>query len=117
MSKEKWELQYWCDNKSISPIEQWLDALTKEQLKSVAKELKLLELCGNTLKLPHSRSLSKGLFELRERQYGYRIYYTFLRKHIILMMHAGDKKNQERDISIARKRLDVFTLNEERLLQ
>jgi putative addiction module killer protein len=114
VSKEKWELQYWCGNKGISPIEQWLDALAKEQLKSVAKELKLLELCGNMLKLPHSRSLSKGLFELRERQYGFRIYYTFLKNHIILMMHAGDKKSQARDIDIARERLNELTLNKER---
>jgi hypothetical protein len=33
---------------------------------------------------------------------------------IILMMHAGDKKSQNRDIDIARERLDALTLNEER---
>ncbi|VVC76262.1 hypothetical protein AQUSIP_15710 [Aquicella siphonis] len=75
----KWELKYWCDNKGESPIERWFDSLTKEQFKSVAKELKLLELCGNMLKLPHSRGLKKGLFELRERKYEFRVYYTFLK--------------------------------------
>ena len=58
--------------------------------------MKLLELCGNLLKLPHSRSLKKGLFELRERKYGFRIYYTFLPNKIILMLYAGNKKSQDK---------------------
>lgn len=69
MSKEpsKWEVVYWSTNQGKSTIEEWFDVLTKEQFKSVAKEMKLLALCGNSLKLPHSRSLKRGLFELRER--------------------------------------------------
>ena len=109
--KEQWQLEYWCDSKGISPIEQWFDSLTKEQFKSIAKELKLLELCGNLLKLPHSRSLKKGLFELRERKYGFRIYYTFFKNKIILMLHAGDKKSQNKDIDLARERLFKLTSN------
>jgi putative addiction module killer protein len=108
----KWELEYWCDNKGESPVEQWFDSLTKEQFKSVARELKLLQLCGNMLKLPHSRSLKKRLFELRERKYGFRVYYTFSKNKIILMMHAGDKKTQDRDIEIARNRLNQLICDE-----
>ena len=77
MSKEqpKWKIEYWCNEKGKSTVEDWLDSLTNEQLKSVAKEVKMLELCGNSLKMPHSRSLKDKLFELRERQYGLRIYF------------------------------------------
>lgn len=99
-----WNIEYWCDNSNKSPVEKWLDSLTKEQLKSVAKELKLLELCGNKLKLPHSKSLSTGLFEIRERRYGYRIYYGFYQEKIIILLNAGNKKTQKKDIKIARKR-------------
>lgn len=115
MSQEgcKWELEYWCDNNGESPIERWFDSLSREQFKSLAKELKLLAACGNTLKLPHSRSLKKGLFELRERKYGFRIYYAFLKNKIILMMHAGDKRTQDRDIDIARERLKQLDREEE----
>lgn len=109
----KWELVYWSNNNGDSPIEEWFDSLTKEQFKSIAKELRLLELCGNMLKLPHSRSLKQGLFELRERKYGFRIYYTFLKNKIILMMQAGDKKTQDRDINIARERLNQLTREDE----
>jgi len=69
VTKEKdqsnWKVEYWCNDNGVSTVEKWLDSLTKEQLKSVAKEMKLLELCGNQLRLPHSRSLKQGLFELR----------------------------------------------------
>jgi len=64
----KWHIEYW------NNLEKWLNKLNKEQLKLVSKELRLLELSGNQLRLPHSKSLGKGIFELRERSYGYRIY-------------------------------------------
>lgn len=114
MSKEqsKWEIIYWSNDQGKSTIEEWFDSLTKEQFKSIAKEMKLLELCGNSLKLPHSRSLKKGLFELRERKYGFRIYYAFLHNKVIILLHAGDKKTQDRDIDIARGRLDELTGDE-----
>ena len=105
---KRWQIEYWSPGRGKSSIEKWLDKLTKEQLKSVAKELKLLEESGNELKLPHSRALGKGLFELRERRYGYRIYYGFMGAEMIILLAAGDKKSQEKDMAIARKRLSEF---------
>ena len=57
----------------LEEVEKWLAQCNTQQLKAIAKELKLLERCGNELTLPHSKALGKGLFELRERKYGYRI--------------------------------------------
>jgi len=106
MSNEKWTVAYWSERNDKQPIEAWLDALTKDQLKSVAKELLLLERCGNTLRLPHSKPLGKGLFELREKTFGYRLYYQFLPDRTILLLHAGDKSSQQKDIERARSRLN-----------
>lgn len=89
-------------------VEDWLDKLTSQQLKSVAKELRLLELSGNKLKLPHSKSLGNKLFELRERNYGYRLYYTFDKGKIILLLYAGDKSTQKRDIKKAKEILRTY---------
>lgn len=98
-----WKIEYW--EESGSSVEVALDQLTKEEFKSISKELRLLALCGNTLRLPHSRSLGRGLFELRERRFGYRVYYAFFRGSVIVLLHIGDKSHQHKDIILARKRL------------
>lgn len=102
---KQWQIEYWNDRRGKNPIEKWLDKLTSEQLKSVAKEIRMLELLGNKLKLPHSKSLGKGLFELRERRFGYRVYYCFEQESIVILLAAGDKKSQEKDIKVARERM------------
>lgn len=94
-----WKIQY------LDSVESWLDSLNKPQLKSIAKELRLVELCGNELRLPHSKSLGGGLFELRERRFGLRIYYCFDQERVILLLHAGDKSSQKNDIKTAKSLL------------
>ena len=97
-----WKIEYWHPkDQNSSSIERLFDQLTDEQFKSVAKEIKLLELCGNTLRLPHGRAIGKGLFELRERKFGYRIYYVFIKNRVIVLLHAGNKSTQKKDIKAA----------------
>ncbi len=102
----KWNIEYWVNENGKSSIEKWFKKLTEEQAESVTKELRILEKLGNDLSLPHSRALSKGLFELRERRFGYRIYYCFKGDRLIILIAAGDKKSQDKDIKTAYKRLD-----------
>jgi len=97
-----WKINY------LNAVEDWLDSLTERQLKSVVKELKLLELCGNTLKLPHSHSPGGGLFELRERRFGLRLYYYFQEGQAILLLFAGDKTSQAKDIKKSRELLKKY---------
>src|SRR3990167_6213536 len=94
-----WKIKY------LDSVESWLGSLNKPQLKSIAKELRLVELCGNELKLPHSKSLGGGLFELRERRFGLRIYYCFDQEQVVLLLHAGDKGTQTKDIKMAKNLL------------
>ncbi len=101
----RWQIEYWDTGRGKNPIEKWLDKLTKEQLKSVAKEIAMLEEVGNELKLPHSRALGKGLFELRERRYGYRVYYGFRGERRIILLAVGNKRSQDTDIKVACERL------------
>lgn len=100
-----WTTVYWSDTTGNKPVEAWLDALSDEQLSSVADEVKLLEQCGNNLRLPHSLPLKDGLFELRERRYHLRIYYCFHGRKIIVLLAAGNKGTQKSDIKTARERL------------
>ena len=91
----RWNINY------LDAVEKWLDGLTKEQLGFLAKEIRLLELCGNSLRLPHSRSLGDGLMELRERRFGLRIYYCFQQDRSILLLCGGNKSSQIKDIKKA----------------
>jgi putative addiction module killer protein len=102
-----WFIEYWHGAVGKHLVEKWLDTVTGEQFTSVAKEIKILEATGNELKLPHSRALSNGLFELRERRFGYRIYYCFGPHNTIILLAAGDKQSQEKDIKTARERLAI----------
>ena len=101
----KWQIEYWTTSTRKSPIEKWLDKLTEEQLIAVARQLTVLQELGNELRMPQSKALGGSLFELRERRYGYRIYYSFLGGAVIILLATGDKKTQERDIKVARQRL------------
>ena len=105
ISMTKWTVEYYVDALGKRSVEKWFDSLTKEQFKSVAKELKLLELCGNDLKLPHSRSLGKGLFELRERRFCYLSFSRFYLINIIILLEAVYTKTQKNDIKMARENL------------
>ena len=94
-----WNIMYNSNGENF--LEKWLNKLNLNQLKSVSKELELLRLSGNQLRLPHSKSMMNGLFELRERSHGFRIYYTFLPNKTILLLTAGDKNSQKKDIKLA----------------
>ena len=104
----EWQIKYWKDSSGKSPVNQWLLDLNANQANAIAKELDFLKAAGNSLKMPHSKALGKGLFELRERNYHFRIYYGFHGKQIIIILMAGNKHSQEKDIKIARKRLSTL---------
>lgn len=72
----------------------------------ITKALDILAISGNEINLPHSRSLGKGLFELRCLGTGVRIFYAFSRQkavvlHIVLKKQA---KISKRDLELSRKR-------------
>ena len=102
---DEWLIKYWKDQSGKSPINQWLLDLDFNHAAAISKELDFLKAAGNSLKMPHSKALGKGLFELRERNHHFRIYYGFHGKQIIIILMAGNKHSQEKDIKIARKRL------------
>jgi phage-related protein len=87
-------------------IESWPVGILAEY----ARMAELLMELGPDLRMPHSRAMGGGLFELRPRgREGIgRALYCFVTGQRVVILHAFVKKTQEtpaRDLRIARKRM------------
>jgi phage-related protein len=87
-------------------IESWPDGI----LADYARMVELLMEFGPNLRMPHSRAMGGGLFELRPRgREGIgRVFYCFVVNQRVVILHAFVKKTQEtreQELRIARKRM------------
>ena len=87
-------------------IESWPDGI----LADYARLVELLMEFGLDLRMPHSRAMGGGLFELRPRgREGIgRAFYCFVSGKRIVILHAFVKKTQEtpeKELRIARRRM------------
>jgi len=90
----------------LADIELW----PVEVLADYARLVELLGKHGPDLKLPHSRSLGQGLFELRPRGRSGtgRAMYCYLLGKRVVVVHAFIKKTRQtpdRDLKLARRRV------------
>ena len=90
----------------LAEIEPW----PVDGLADYARWVELLSEYGPSLRLPHSRALGGGLFELRPRSRAGigRAFYCFLIGRRVVVLHAFIKKTPqtpERELKPARKRL------------
>ena len=90
----------------LAEIESW----PADILANYARILELLMEHGPNLRLPHSRALGEGLFELRPKgKAGIgRAFYCFLSGRRALILHAFVKKSRQtpdRELKMARKRM------------
>lgn len=99
------EVEYFHE-RVLAEIESWpVDVLV-----DYARLVELLLEYGPGLRLPHSRALGDGLFELRPhgRSGIDRAFYCFIVGRRITVLHAFIKKTQQtpdRELKLARKRL------------
>ena len=99
-----YEIEYF-HQRVLAEVESW----PVDVLADYARLVELLVEHGPDLRLPHSRSLGQGLFELRPhgRSGIGRVFYCFLVGKRIVIVHAFIKKTQQtpdHDLRIARKR-------------
>lgn len=90
----------------LAEIERWPVGV----LADYARLVELLAEFGPDLRMPHSRALGGGLFELRPRgREGIgRALYCYLVGERVVVLHAFVKKTQatpERDLKLARRRM------------
>ncbi len=88
------------------PFTEWLDSLKDKRTASIViKRLERVKL-GN---LGDTRSVGKGVFELKINYgAGYRVYFGQIANTVIILLCAGDKSNQDRDINQAHKYWDNY---------
>ncbi len=99
------EIEYFHE-RVLAEIESW----PVDILADYARLVELLIEYGPSLRLPHSRSLGEGLFELRPRSRAGvgRAFYCFMVGKRVTVLHAFIKKTQQtpdRELRVARKRL------------
>jgi phage-related protein len=90
----------------LAEIESW----PVDILADYARLIELLALHGPNLRLPHSKTLGDGLFEVRPHGHSGigRALYCFLQGKRIVVVHAFVKKTQEipdKELRLARKRV------------
>ena len=94
------EVRYYRDDTEYAPFFDWRDELDPALRKQVIYAINRMKE-GN---FSDSKSLrGTGLFERRIE--GLRIYYAKLSASSVLILHGGDKSEQQRDIEIAADRL------------
>ena len=100
-----WSIQYF-NARVQKDIESWPVGIYADFLRLVS----LMENHGADLRMPHSRAMGQGLFELRckgAEGIGRAFYCTMVGREIVIL-HSFIKKSQEtpdREMNIARKRL------------
>ncbi|MBX9703457.1 MAG: type II toxin-antitoxin system RelE/ParE family toxin [Silvanigrellaceae bacterium] len=86
-------------------LTQFLDKLNdKNDVKKVRKLIRILEIQGRELAYPLSKFLGSGIYELRDRSCGIRVYYTFIGNALAILLVLGDKTSQKTDIERAQSR-------------
>lgn len=88
-------------------IDKFLDDLEEITRSKVSRVLNILEIAGNDIEMPYSKSLGEGLFELRiSGKIPIRIIYCFFRNYAILLCIFIKKQNKipKKQLDLARKR-------------
>ncbi|MBX3642966.1 MAG: type II toxin-antitoxin system RelE/ParE family toxin [Rubrivivax sp.] len=101
----RYELEYF-HPRVLAEIEAW----PVDVLADYARLVELLAEYGPNLRLPHSRAMGEGLFELRPHgKSGIgRAFYCFLVGKRVVVVHAFVKKSQQtpdKELKIARRRV------------
>jgi phage-related protein len=100
-----------------SELKNWVQGLSKEGQAEAIIAFDRLRAQGNTLRMPHSRPLSGGLFELRFscENKATRVTYIYdVEKQIITLTHfVKQKNNEQKEVIRARRAQKLYRLKQE----
>jgi hypothetical protein len=93
MEQAGWTIDDYTTVTGESPVRTFLSGLQGRDKVEAFALIQLLSERGNTLRLPHSRSLGEGLNELRGKQV--RIFYVFRPQRRIVLLDGMVKKRDD----------------------
>lgn len=107
-----WKILFFQTPRGEKVVKEFIKSLGTITIAKVGHTISLLEEHGPYLGMPHSKKLTRELYELRVRgKQEVRIIYAFIKMRIYLL-HGFKKKTQKtprREISIALERLENIT--------
>ena len=102
-----WEIRSYLARSGENVVEEFIKELPTEDRALVRARIDFLGEVGNRLREPYSKSLGRGLFELRVKSR--RVIYCFRPGGIIVLLHGFTKKTQKvpkRELDTAYKRFE-----------
>lgn len=102
------EIIFYISDNGKAPVEEWLKSLDKPIRNRIID--RLTRVAENNY--GDCKSVGDNVSELRFIfSKGYRIYFSEVNDVIILLLNAGDKSAQEKDIANAKKYLNIWRQN------
>jgi len=111
-SRAEWTVEFYTDVRGNSPVEEFLQSLSKRERTEAARAIELLREFGLLLGMPHARPVG-GLWELRAGA-GRIFYFAYAGRQFILL-HAYRKKSRKtpkRESETAQRRWADFVERE-----
>ena len=103
------EIQFYKHTNEKIPLVEWMKSLDKSIKFRIQDRLNRIEQDGN---FGDCKKLDDDISELRFNfGSGYRIYYTEVNNVVVLLLNAGDKKQQDKDILKAKEYLKIWRQN------
>jgi len=102
------EIKYFEEDNGEKPVETWLQSLLPDRKVEYSKIVKQIDRAGLGNFGGH-RFLEGSFGELKiDYGPGYRVYFGIDGNEVILLLHGGTKKGQQRDISTAKERWEQY---------
>lgn len=98
------EIEFFKLDNGKKPVQEWLDSLDKSvKSKIIIRIERLANSYGNYKKIDNT------LFELKFKiGPGYRIYFTEIKDIVVILLNAGDKSTQTKDIKKAKEYISLL---------
>jgi putative addiction module killer protein len=101
---------FWVGPNGEKPVAQWLKSLPERDRLHIGGLFRDLAFDGPSSRPKVFKHLEGSLWEIKDRRHpgpGLRIYFGYDGVQIVVVVCAGDKSTQDRDIELAKKRLKI----------